>query len=104
MADARTDNARRDAERLLDELPRPSAFPAYGTVIADDSLNLWVGNYVPGTRAPTTWTVFDSGGRMLGTIANPRGFVPDHIGQSFLLGRWRDELDVEHVRLYLLSK
>lgn len=104
LANARTDNAKRDAERLFNEIPHPATFPAYGTVIVDDSLNLWVGDYVPATRSPTTWTVFDSSGRMLGTIANPQGFVPDQIGQDFLLGRWRDELDVEHVRLYSLTR
>jgi hypothetical protein len=104
LARAETDASRREAERLFDKLPHPSTWPAYGTMIVDDSLNLWVGDYVRGTNAPTTWTVFDSAGHMLGTVANPRGFVPSHIGQDFLLGRWRDELDVEHVRLHALTR
>jgi hypothetical protein len=101
---ARSDQARSDAARIFEQLPRPATFPAYGAVIVDDSLNLWVGDYVPGSTAPAVWTVFNSEGRMLGTIPNPPGFMPDHIGHDFLLGRWRDELDVEHLRLYALIK
>jgi hypothetical protein len=101
---ARSDQARRDAGRIFGQLPRPDTFPAYGAVLVDDSLNLWVGDYVPGSSAPTRWTVFDAAGRVLGTVPNPGGFMPDHIGHDFLLGRWRDELDVEHVRLYGLDR
>ena len=41
---------------------------------------------------------------MLGTMAFPINFVPRHIGDDFVLGSWRDEVDVEHVQLYELIK
>ena len=49
-------------------------------------------------------SVFDSIGTLLGEVEAPLGFEPYHIGDDFLLGTWRDELDVEYVRLYSLHK
>ena len=34
----------------------------------------------------------------------PLRFSPMHIANDFVLGRWRDELDVEYVQLYKLAK
>jgi hypothetical protein len=34
----------------------------------------------------------------------PGGFMPTHIGDDFVLGIATDELDVEHVRLYRLTR
>ncbi len=41
---------------------------------------------------------------MLGKVVFPVVFEPMHIGDDFVLGEWRDEFDVEHVRLYRLIK
>ena len=66
--------------------------------------NMWVQHYpIPG-MTEAVWSVFDSGGTLLGEIAAPLGFEPHHIGDDFLLGTWRDELDVEYVQLYVLHK
>jgi hypothetical protein len=34
----------------------------------------------------------------------PERFLVFAIGSDWVIGRWRDELDVEHVRLYELHK
>jgi hypothetical protein len=41
---------------------------------------------------------------MLGSVAVPEGFRPTHIGQDFILGVEKDDLDVESVRQYTLTK
>jgi hypothetical protein len=53
---------------------------------------------------PGRWTVFDPEGRMLGTVATPARFRVFSIGTDYVLGVWRDDMDVEHVRLFTLEK
>jgi hypothetical protein len=37
-------------------------------------------------------------------VETPPRFRIFQIGSDFMLGRWRDELDVDHVRMYELLK
>lgn len=48
--------------------------------------------------------VFDTDGRLLGTVQMPRGFAVFQIGRDLVLGRARDEFDIEHIRLYELIR
>jgi hypothetical protein len=89
--------------RVLGMMPAPEVRPAYDGLIADDVGNLWVQEaIVPGE--PNLWTVFDPEGRMLGPVQFPDEFRPLHIGEDFVLGVVRDELDVERARMYGLEK
>lgn len=91
-------------EQSLAHMPFPEQFPAYGSLAVDADGNLWVAEYQrPGDERPR-WTVFDSSGRMLGVVEMPERFTIYQIGRDFVLGRWTDEMDVEHVRLYGLIK
>jgi len=96
---------RRDfVEQTLVHMPFPEQFPAHGSLVVDAAGNLWVEEYRrPGDEQPR-WTVFDSSGRMLGLVETPERFTPFEIGPAFVLGRWTDDVDVEHVRLYELIK
>ncbi|NIW73960.1 MAG: hypothetical protein GWN08_01640 [Gemmatimonadetes bacterium] len=97
-----SEEGRQAVERMLGAMPFPETFPAYGRFIVDAENNLWVEDYpVPGSAA-SRWNVFDGGGTLLGTVQTPANFTPYQIGADFALGSWRDELDVEHVRLYPL--
>jgi hypothetical protein len=95
---------RRDAERRYDEMPVPETMPAYTTFMFDGAGDLWVREFTVGEAATWPWTVFDPDGRMLGTVALPADFRVTQIGDDFVLGLWRDDLEVEHVRLYRLVK
>jgi hypothetical protein len=53
---------------------------------------------------PTAWRVFDPSGIWLGTVTLPARFNPMDIGKDYVLGLWRDEDDVEHIRIYRLRK
>ena len=48
------------------------------------------------------WSVFDVEGFFLGRVTMPHEFSPLDIGPDYVLGLWRDEDDVEHVRMYEL--
>jgi hypothetical protein len=95
---------RQALERMFDFMPFPETMPAYGEFQVDREGNLWVEEFRrPGDDQPR-WTVFSSEGVMLGAVETPPRFEVYQIGSDFVLGRWRDELDVEHVQLYELVK
>ncbi len=96
--------ARRDVERRYAEMPVPETMPAYATFTFDAAGNLWVREFTVGDVASWPWTVFDPEGLMLGTIVLPADFRVTQIGDDFVLGLWRDDVGVEHVRLYRLLK
>jgi hypothetical protein len=85
-------------------MPWPDVMPAYGEFMTDAEGNLWVFEYLrPGDEEPR-WTVVDPHGTMLGIVETPPRFRISQIGSDFMLGHWRDELGVEHVRMYELLK
>jgi len=95
----------RDAmAQVLDDSPIWETMPAFDSFIVDRVGNLWVEEYRrPGDTVPR-WTVFNREGELLGTLSLPDRFVIDDVGNDFVLGVWRDEDDVEYVRLYELIK
>jgi hypothetical protein len=82
----------------------PKTMPAYGEIKLDAVGNLWVAAYQVTPDEAPRWTVFDSTGRMLGTLGAPRSLRIDEIGDDYLLGVFRDSLDVEHVRMHRITK
>ncbi|UCG87517.1 MAG: hypothetical protein JSW71_02940 [Gemmatimonadota bacterium] len=104
MAEIEDANDRRDARERYDEMPVAEMMPAYAELEVDDVGNLWVRNYDPDSDLSQTWTVFDPDGQMLGAVRMPADLRVTHIGVDFVLGVWRDDLDVEHVRLYELGQ
>jgi hypothetical protein len=104
LADTDDDNARRRVERQFGEMPIPETMPAYDEIEMDVGGNLWVREYAWQSGIERRWTVFDAEGRMLGDVTTPADFRITQIGDDFMLGVWRDDLDVEHVRMYELLK
>ena len=91
--------------RMNREAPRPETMPAYGTVHLAETGDLWVSEYaVPGeNRTPRTWSVFNPEGHGMGDVVLPARFTPFQIGDDRVLGRWLDEDDIHHVRIYRLD-
>jgi hypothetical protein len=85
-------------------MPVPKAMPAYSQLRIDRVGNLWVELYQPFDNERSSWTVFDSTGRMLGHVGTPRGLEINEIGDDYLIGVLSDSLDVEHVRVHRLTK
>ena len=84
----------------------PAGKPVVGWVVAGTDGAILLASGRPGDPAfgPLRWTVIDSDGAFLGRIDIPEGFVPLDFGPDYVLGEWRDELDVPHVRMYQLSR
>lgn len=84
--------------------PFPETLPAFADLKADRDANLWVMEYPRNELASHRWVVFDPSGFPLATVATPAGLRIDDIGSDYVLGLVRDELGVEYVRLYRLTK
>jgi hypothetical protein len=78
----------------------PKVLPAYAALRIDGAQRLWVQDYpAPGQNAGE-WSVFARDGKYLGRVTTPRDLEVLHIGTAHVIGIWRDELDVEYVRVY----
>lgn len=94
----------RSVQTIIDR-PRPETFPMFDALVVDDVGFLWVREYErPGAEGPRHWDVFDPDGRLLGTVQMPPRFEVFEIGADFVLGHARDDVDIEHVRLYELTR
>ena len=83
--------------RLVDSIHSTDREPALRLLMARlDGGLLWVTR--PSDRR--RWTAYDATGRAVGTAALPLGLEPFQFGPDFILGRWMDDDDLEHVRLY----
>ncbi len=88
----------------LTDVPVPDRRPAYGPLLVGAGGYLWVGAYEYVSQAPSFWDVFDVRGRWLGSVEMPLGFRPLQIGEDWVLGVTRDELDVERVEVRTLIR
>lgn len=86
--------------------PRPETFPMFHALVVDDEGALWVreSRRSGSEGGPERWIVFDTDGRLLGTVQMPRGFQVFQIGPDFVLGRARDDFDIEHIRVFELIR
>lgn len=102
---AADDQWREFTERMMAEMPFPETVPAFGAMVADADGNLWVQEYAPpGSDDASTWWVFDQDGHLAATAVMPAGLTVTDVGEDWVLGIWRDEMDVQHVRLHSLVK
>ena len=92
-------------EKMFAAMPIPETMPAFDRIVAEESGSLWVEEYrVKGSGSPAGWTVFDPEGRMLGTVLMPDRFSPLEIGEDYVLGVWTDDLEVQAIRVYGLTR
>ena len=94
------------ARKALTALPAPRTAPTFSTLRVGPDGDLWVSDFRPpwAEADPSTWSVFDPEGRWLGTVSVPAGLDVYEVGRDYLLGRRKDDLGVEHVELYRLSR
>lgn len=102
-ADLEPDAKQRVGDRLR-STPIGRFLPAYGVIMVDAAGNLWVADADDPIAPPGYWSVFDSDGRLLARVRLPEGFTVYEIGDDYVLGLERDDLDTEHIRLYRLLK
>jgi len=86
------------------DIPSPTSFPALTDMLLDDEGVLWVQEFSRDPDSSARWDTFDSQGRLLGVVDMIPRFRPLHVGRDFVLGVWRDDMDVEHVRFHRLYR
>ena len=103
--------------QMLERTVFAERLPSFGSMILDQTGNLWVQRfdyrrvfYTPGPvrtqtmSVPSKWDVIDPAGRWLCTVDLPARFTPVEIGSDYVAGLARDEDEVEQVRVYRLRK
>ena len=103
IADAETQA--RERERFA-PVPVSEHLPAFTSMMADALDHLWVEEYeAPGEEVPgVIWCVFDPDGEVLGFVETPEGLLIYEIGVDYILGRVRDEMDVEFIQVWPLER
>lgn len=94
-----------DARRFVNQVPLPEVRPAYSSLVLDHAGNLWV-ELGPSEGKGSTWVdylVFDPTGKMLDMLPLPRLQVLE-IGEDYVMGVYRDELDVQYLQVYGITK
>lgn len=110
---------------LVEAIPRPERYPAYEGLVSTDAGEILVGDYAgplgilplrradppgpdafrPMRRFPERrWLVFSAEGSLVASVVTPEGFEPYAVHNGLAWGVFTDELDVESVRAYRLSK
>ena len=95
-----------ERRRQFRSSPVAEYFPAFESVMTDRVDHLWIEEYESPTddRPARLWTVFDPEGRVLGHVETPRELEIYEIGEDYILGHTRDELDVEYVQVWPLGR
>jgi hypothetical protein len=103
-------------EETLEREPMADHLPAFEEVLVSRDGYLWVQEQFPlAEQTPETWergypegrsswSVFGPNGRWLGTVLMPEALRVTEIGSDYVLGVWKDELDVSFVRLHRIVK
>jgi hypothetical protein len=91
-------------KRVYLQMPIPKIKPSFQALMVDAAGWLWAELYRVDDEAAAVWMVFDREGKARGTVAMPGGLEVFQIGRDYVLGRWRDDLSVEHVRRYALKR
>lgn len=99
---------------LAEGMVFPEHHPAYANIFIDRVENLWVRrvdpsrgirrNSPPSTDGPEWWDVFDPAGAWLGGVALPANLTVFEVGDGYVAGVWRNDLDVEFVQVRELTK
>ncbi len=92
-------------KRLYEGIDFPATMPAFASLVLQEGGVLWVEDFDSGPPQSrhTRWSVYDPLGKHLGKVSLPTRFRPMSIGSGYVLGVWKDPLDVEYVRLYDLE-
>jgi hypothetical protein len=92
------------ANTLRANLPIDHTLPAISDMMLDDLGNLWVGLFHRDRSRASEWVVFDGSGRMIANASVPAGLTPTHFGLDFVVGVWKDQTEVETIRVHRLVR
>ncbi len=102
---AEDENHRRSLEGHFRTQAFAENWPAHGTrMLVDRVGNLWVALRSSEGSDVTTWSVFNPRGVWQGDVSTPAQLRVSEIHSDAVVGVWRDDLDVQSVRIYRLMK
>lgn len=100
--EARNTPRERALLRARPSMTFPEALPAFTELLTDDTGRLWVRKYQLPGYSLVEWWIFDQGVWVGRLRADPAFQIMD-VRQDRMLGVWRDDFGVEHVRIYRFS-
>lgn len=77
----------------------PDYLPAFTALLTDDQDRLWVRRYALPGQDEVEWWIFEEG-RWLARLSTAVSLEVMDVQENRILGLWRDDLGVEHIRLY----
>jgi hypothetical protein len=106
---------REHRQAIVDAQVHPEDHPAFERLVVARTGHLWAerpdpdhpkaqGGWHMLRDTPTTWDVFDPDGVWLGSVDLPPRFFAYEFGENYVAGVWRDDLDVEFVRVYGVNR
>lgn len=105
LAGTQSDDERRYVEQVLRDQVFAEVHPAHDTRMHVDGVgHLWVALRSPPPSEVVTWSIFDPHGVYLGDITTPTRLRITEVTADAVVGVWRDELDIQTVRVYDLDK
>lgn len=84
--------------------PYPTTLPFIANLLVDDTGHLWAQEVSRPGDLRQRWGVFTPEGRLVTWLVMPERFRPTHITTDAIVGIWQDPDDVEHVRVYGLTR
>lgn len=99
-----TPQERADFRRTFEALPLLESFPAFSGFVVDQVDHVWVRDFNKPGDDRATWVVFDPKGEAIGRVETPSALEIYEIGADYLLGRARDELNVESIQRWSLTR
>ncbi|MCJ7629441.1 MAG: hypothetical protein MUO50_13765 [Longimicrobiales bacterium] len=95
-----------ELRQLVEGTEIPRSRPAYSDLLIDSEGCVWAAEYHRrgSPEEPVDWEVFSPEGEWLGSVRTPLRFSVFDIGSDYILGVFRDDLDIEHVQLLRLDR
>jgi hypothetical protein len=92
------------ARQVLAQAPVPAARPYYFRIVLDLVGNLWVeASRSSAASGSVDHFVFDANGALLGVVALPPVEILE-IGDNYIIGIHRDEVDIEYLQVFDIVK
>jgi hypothetical protein len=82
-------------------------YPAHDRILVDATGAIWMREDIGPRRTEVEghwWDVLASDGRWLGRVSTPPRLEVYQVSRNRVIGVWRDENDVEHLRVHRLSR
>jgi hypothetical protein len=101
---AGVDEENASLRRYFTHSARPGARAPYSRFLFDTEGRLWTSPFDDDEVQNGAWHVFDPSGRLIARLVPPENFRIMDFGTDLAVGIWRDELDVQHVRAYRITR